>query len=217
MNPQLTATGKKIIVVGAIMGWLTLLAQLVLILMNRRYSVPVTVIQFFSYFTILSNILVAMCFSFRSIGRDRSQFWQRADTQGAIAVYIMVVGIVYNVVLRFLWAPTGAQKMVDELLHLVMPLYYLSYWTFFAPKHGIQWRDATRWLVFPFFYLAYVLVRGAITNLYPYPFLDAYNQGYQKVLVSSLVILLLFLLLSLALIAAAKKLSAREQRELIAE
>ena len=200
--------------IGAVIGWIAVLAQFVLIIQNRAASVPATIVQFFSYFTILSNIIVACCYTYQLTSKATAGgFWGSANTQGAVAVYILVVGIVYNVVLRFLWAPTGAQKWVDELLHLVVPLYFLFYWILFAPKRGIDWRNAGAWLIFPFVYLVYVLIRGAITDLYPYPFLDAYNNGYQKVLVSAFVILLLFLFLSIILIAVAKKMAVKERKE----
>jgi len=43
----------------------------------------------------------------------------------AITVYITIVGLVYNVILRFLWKPEGLQFIVDELLHTVIPLLLL--------------------------------------------------------------------------------------------
>jgi hypothetical protein len=49
--------------------------------------------------------------------------------------------------------------------------------------------------------------RVAITNNYPSPFMVAYNHGYLKVVLSSVVILLLFLLLSFGFIAAGKRLA----------
>lgn len=213
MNAPLSATGRKMAIIGAVIGWAAVVAQLYLILANRTHSVTTTVVQFFSYFTILSNILVAFCFSMQIVKKGgNSLFWKRPGTQAAIAVYIMVVGIVYNAVLRFLWAPTGAQQWVDECLHLLIPLYFLVYWIIYASKKGIQWVDAFAWLLFPFLYLVYVMVRGALTDLYPYPFLDAYNHGYQKVALSSGIILLLFLMLSLAIISASKSLASKERQ-----
>jgi hypothetical protein len=216
MKKKLAGNGKTMMTIGAAMGWIAVIAQLVLIIQNRVASVPATIVQFFSYFTILSNIIAALCYSFRLASKEKDGgFWGSAKTQGAVAVYILVVGIVYNLVLRFLWAPTGAQKWVDELLHLVVPLYFLVYWILFAPKTGLEWRNAGGWLIFPLVYLIYVLIRGAMTDLYPYPFLDAYNHGYQKVITSAVVILLLFLLLSITIIALAKKMAATEREESI--
>ena len=197
---------KILMFTGSLIGWIAIFGQFYLIIENRVASVPVTIIRFFSYFTILTNIIVAVCFSMQLITPSSAggRFWSSAKTQAAVAVYILVVGIVYNTVLRFLWAPTGLQRIVDELLHTVVPLLYLLYWIFFTPKNGLKWGDALNWLWVPFIYLVYIMIRGAITNNYPYPFMDAYNHGYPKVATSSIVILLLFLFLSFLFIAAGR-------------
>lgn len=195
--------------IGAIIGWIALLLQFFLIIQNRVVPVSETIIRFFSYFTILSNIIVAVCFTAQlfSPHSPAGKFWGSAKTQAAVAVYILVVGIIYNVVLRFLWAPAGLQKIVDELLHTVVPLWFLIYWILFAPKNGLQWRYAFSWLWLPLIYLVYIMIRGAFTNNYPYPFLDAYNHGYPKVVMSSIVILLLFLFLSILFIATGRRMT----------
>lgn len=202
----LSKPAKIIMAIGAFIGWFAIILQFYLILQNRESSVPETIIRFFSFFTILSNIIVATCFTVQLIKPSSAagKFWGSVKTQAAVAIYILVVGLVYNAVLRFLWAPTGMQKLVDELLHTIIPLLFLFYWIRFAPKAGMQWRFALSWLWVPFIYLVYTLARGAITDYYPYPFLDAYNNGYLKVGISSAVILALFLLLSLVFIAAGK-------------
>ncbi len=211
-----SVSAKTMKMIGAVLGWFAVLMQLYLIIENRVLSVPGTIVQYFSYFTILTNIIVALCYTFllfKSRQKDTTR-WSAPHTQAAIAVYIFVVGIVYNLVLRFLWAPEGLQKITDELLHTVAPVWFLVYWVLFAPKTGLKWRYALDWLIFPLVYLIYVMIRGAITNIYPYPFLDAFNHGYPKVVMSSLVIMLLFLLLSLLLIGVGKKLPpVREQPE----
>ncbi len=207
-------------IIGAALGWFAVVGQLILILQNRVLSVPGTIVQFFSYFTILTNTIVALCYSFLLIdpGKKGRTFWVFPKTQAGIAVYILVVGIVYNLVLRFLWAPTGMQKIIDELLHTVAPGWFLFYWVLIAPKAGLKWRYALHWLLYPFIYLIYIMIRGAITDIYPYPFLDAYNHGYPKVIMSSLVILGLFLFLSLVFIAFAQKIaSTASPQELLQE
>jgi hypothetical protein len=202
---------KSILITGAVLGWFAVIGQLVLILQNRVLTVPGTIVQFFSYFTILTNIIVALCYTFLLMdrGEEKQRFWASPKTQAGVAVYILVVGIVYNTVLRFLWAPTGMQKIIDELLHTAAPACFLLYWILFAPKDGLKWRFALDWMLFPLVYLVYVMIRGAITDMYPYPFLDAYNHGYPKVITSSLVILGLYLFLSLLIITIAKKIRPR--------
>jgi hypothetical protein len=53
-------------------------------------------------------------------------------------------------------------------------------------------------------YGIYVLVRGALVNYYPYPFLNVLQIGYPKVMISFVVLLVLFLMVSLILVAIGK-------------
>lgn len=189
---------KTFAIIGAILGICTVCFQLILFINARTTNIGEVFIRFFSYFTILSNIAVAVCFFANSYGKkNQLAFWKLSSTKTAVLVYILVVGIVYNVILRSLWTPVGAQKVVDELLHVLMPLLFLLYWWLFVAKTNFSIRHVGNSLIFPFIYLIWLLIRGAISNWYPYPFVDAFNHGYQKVGISSAVLLLVFGLLAL--------------------
>lgn len=205
-------TQRNIALIGALLGWFALIAQLVLSIENRVTSLAEAIIRYFSYFTILINILVVICFTllWSNKGDKQNKFWTQPSTIAAIVVYIAVVGIIYNVALRSLWNPAGIQKITDELLHVVIPLIFLLYWVFFVPKQRLNWKYVLKWLWVPFFYLMYTLVRGAVTNFYPYPFLDAYNHGYQKVMVSAFFIMFVFLLFSAFVVVLSRFLSSKQ-------
>ena len=201
----------------AVCSLVAVVIQFDLMMASRAASIPETIVRFFSFFTILTNILVAVCFSFiylRPIG-DKTNRWLNVSSQTAIAVYILVVGIIYNIILRSLWAPTGMQKLVDELLHFIMPGLYFFYWLIFIEKQGLKWKQAFVWLLYPLVYLILILIRGAFTttNFYPYPFVDVYNHGYEKVFISCGFILLLFLFLSFIFIGVSKFRAVRNNRK----
>lgn len=186
----------------ALAAWFALSGQLVLILQNREASVMATIIRFFGFFTILTNLLVACWFSVLVWQKPVKwlSFFQSLSTQTACTVYILVVGIVYNLVLRFTWQPRGWQKIVDETLHSLVPMLVLIYWLFFVPKSTIKWSISFRWMIYPLGYTSYTLVHGALSNYYPYPFIDVTKIGYPKVIVNGVFTLLFFYLLSLLLI-----------------
>ncbi len=178
-----------------ITGWFALIGQLYLIMQNRATSIPSTVIRYLSYFTILTNLLVAICSTILLLNKKNSWFNLRTIT--AIAVYITVVGLVYNVILRFLWEPQGFQLIIDELLHTVMPILFILFWIIFVPGAGLKVKDILPWLIYPFIYVVYVLIRGAFTGLYPYPFIDVKELGYNKVLLNSGILVIVFVVFSL--------------------
>ncbi len=190
--------------IGAVIGWLALILQLYLIILNRKLSVSETLVQYFSYFTILTNLLTALCLA--AIAGGKNVFFQRSGVQAAIAVYIVIVGIVYNLVLRRLWHPQGLQYLVDELLHTLIPGYYFMYWIFFSPKDGLRYKNTFLWLGYPFLYLIYLLIRGALTGLYPYPFIDETTLGYTITFRNAIILCGFFLVLSLMFVALSKAL-----------
>jgi hypothetical protein len=200
--------------VGALLGWFALVLQLYLMLAQspaRAAAMAGTVITYFSFFTILTNILVALVFtatvlSSRTGGAAAGwrQFLCRPSVQAAIAGYIAIVGIVYRLLLRQLWNPQGAQWVADVILHDVIPVGYVLYWLLFAPKNGLRWKDAVAGLIYPGVYLLYVLARGAVSGLYPYPFVDVNVLGYAGVLARAAVLLLVFLGMGLLVVVVGR-------------
>jgi hypothetical protein len=186
-------------VAGLLAGitWFALVLQLVLLLnpaVPTGFSTLKSIINFFSYFTILSNLLVAVCLTVILIipSSPAGRFFSRASVQSAITVYIFIVGLVYNLVLRNLWKPEGWQLVADNLLHVAVPLLFSLYWFFFIPSRSLQWKQLLPWLLFPALYLAYSLLRGEYTHWYPYPFLHAGNLGYGKVVINAIAVLVAF-------------------------
>ncbi len=193
--------------IGALAAWSAVILQLYLIIENRTVSIPETLLRFFTFFTILSNIMVATCFTMLALkpGFGSSNFFSRASVLSAVTVYIAIVGTVYQLVLRPLWDPQGLQKIVDELLHSFTPLYFLLFWLLYVPKLTLQWQNIFPWLLFPLCYLIIILLRGAVADYYPYPFVNVAQLGYGKVLLNCGIMLMAFLLFSVLLISVGKR------------
>lgn len=192
----------------AFIGWLAVVVQFYLMMQNRVATVPETIIRFFSFFTILTNILVAISFTILAIGKNASsyRFFSTTNVITAITTYIFIVGLVYNTVLRSVWDPHGVQLYVDEALHVATPVLCLLYWFLFVPGRSLKWKDAIAWLLYPLIYLVYLLARGAVSNFYPYFFINVDELGYSKVFVNAVYVTLVFLLVSLLMIWAGRSL-----------
>ena len=195
---------------GALLGWFALALQLYLMLAQSPPSGVGrlgAVITFLSFFTILTNLLVAVVFT-AVVFRPQTPWgeWLRSPSvQAGTAVYIAIVGIVYQLLLRQLWNPQGAQWLADVLLHSIIPVGYLLYWLLFAPRAGLTWKHALAWLVYPGVYLVYILARGAVSHVYPYPFVDVNQLGYSGVLVRSAMLLVVFLGMGLLVVAVGRR------------
>jgi hypothetical protein len=166
-----------------------------------------SVINFFSFFTILSNSLIALSLTFNLVFSKTKigLFFSGISVQTAIALYIVVVGLVYNLVLRGIVVQTGWQLIVNNILHVLNPILYILYWIFFSPKDKLNWKNGIYWTIFPVIYLVYSLIRGAILNWYPYPFLNAGNIGYEKVFINIIAMIVLFFIAGLLLIVINNK------------
>ncbi|MBF2080143.1 MAG: Pr6Pr family membrane protein [Synechococcales cyanobacterium T60_A2020_003] len=158
--------------------------------------------RYFGYFTVLTNLLVAIALTVPLIvpWHRISSFLTHPSTRTAIAGYIIMVGVAYYLLLKNVWNPQGLQLFVHHLLHSVIPIAYVMFWAMFVPKTRLQWRDLLVWLIYPLIYLAIALMRGALFNWYPYPFLEVDKLGYPEVLWNSLELLLGFAVVSLGLI-----------------
>ena len=192
--------------IGAVMGWFAVIVQFYLHMQNSPVPVAEKTLRFFGYFTIDTNILCALCLTFIALqGNSRlGKFFRKATSITALTVYIIIVGITYNILLRNTWNPQGMQKLVDELLHSVIPVYFVLFWFIFVPGENLKWKNSFPWLIYPILYMAYAIIFGAITKFYPYPFVDVNELGYNKALTNSLIVLSLIFLLSLALIGIGK-------------
>ena len=140
--------------IGFLLGWFSVIGQLVLMLQNRQADLFETIIRFFSFFTILTNILVALYFTSK-IQIFKSIFFGQlfsAGTLTAITAFILVVGLVYQIILRNTWHPAGFQRIIDELLHSVIPLFVLIYWFLFADDDDLKFKNCKNWLWFPILY-----------------------------------------------------------------
>lgn len=190
---------------------LTAIGQQLLLHVGASYSV----LNFFSYFTNLSNLfsaLVLLVCAISPSGRSRD------IARYLSAVNMTVVGVVFVLLLRKV--DLGALlPWVNVVLHYVMPGAIVLDWLVAPPASKLNKRHVRAAFVFPVIYLLYVLARGASTGWYPYPFLDPANVGgYGIVAAYILGIFAVFLLASWLLLAIGNRLvSTRAQAREVTE
>jgi len=206
MQKQPSPTNKLFLTLIVMSGWFALVTQLYINITAKAGSLAETITRFFSYFTILTNLLVAIACTALLLkpGSKWGRFFSGQQAFTAITVYIVIVGLIYNTILRFTWDPQGMQRVVDEMLHSVIPVLVLLYWLIFVRKNELQWKHIFPWQVFPFAYIIFVLVRGAVSGFYPYPFINAYSLGINKVVANSVGIALLFIIASIFFVGLGK-------------
>jgi len=180
---------KKTALFFACIIWLSVLLQFYLMLQNRVVSIPETVIRFFSFFTILTNTLAAFYFTVQA---SHKKILSTPGSLTAIAVYISIVGLVYQIVLRPLWQPVGLQKWVDEMLHSVNPVLVIIYWFWFEERKKVQYQQIFSWLMYPLVYLVVILILASFSGFYPYPFIHVTKIGWQQTGINAVGLLFVF-------------------------
>ncbi|KAI95721.1 membrane protein [Rhodomicrobium udaipurense JA643] len=164
------------------------------------HSVGGAILNYFSYFTILTNLAIAALLGATAANASDARIWNRPSANTALAVYIIVVATVYATLLRHLYAPSGIEFLAERTLHLVVPALFVGYWLILIPKGTLRLKDQLGWLVLPAVFFVWTLVHGALTGFYPYPFLNVAERGYTSVLWSGLLFSAFFLTLGTVLI-----------------
>ena len=176
------------------------------------------VVNFFSFFTVDANVASAVVLLIGAglgvAGRSVDPGWF-AVTRASVTTYMVVTGIVYNLLLRGIELPQGSTLgWSNEIMHVVVPIYLLVDWILAPGRRPVRWRAIWIVVIFPFVWSVYTLVRGPLvidqvygTDFwYPYPFMNPNVQpnGYASVAVYMLLITAVIALAGLGAIAASR-------------
>ena len=158
-------------------------------------------VTMFSYFTILSNLTVAITHAMLARNPDRSAevFWVFRLTG---VVCIAVTGVVYHLALAQLADLRGWDLVANFFVHTLSPTLTVIGWLAFGPRRHIRTSTALWSLLPPIAWLGYTLIRGAIVTdntgvrWYPYPFLDVNDLGYGRTLLNCLLVTVFYIALA---------------------
>lgn len=139
------------------------------------------VIRFASYFTIESNLLVAIASTMLALRPNRDGLLFRVLRLDAL-VGITVTLVVYAVLLAPQHDPHGINAVTNAGLHYVAPVLAICGWLLFGPRPRIDEKALVLALIWPALYIGYTLAHGAVSDWYPYPFIDAAQLGYATAL-----------------------------------
>lgn len=152
-------------------------------------------VNFFSFFTIDSNVLTVVVFLIGAVlllrGRGEDPAWFAVLRAGTTA-YMATTGIVYNVLLRGIELPQGSTlPWSNEVLHVVGPILMVLDWLLAPGRRRLQWTHIWAIIAFPLVWGVYTMIRGPLTfdavsgkdYWYPYPFLNPNiaPEGYVSV------------------------------------
>jgi hypothetical protein len=170
-----------------------------------RFTGWAAVANTFAYFTVQSNLLVALTTGLLAVRPGlRSPAFAAARLAGLVG--IAVTFVVFHTVLAGLQDLDGAALVADTLFHTVVPLLAVGGWLLLGPRGLADRRAAALALVFPLLWGTFTLLRGPVADFYPYPFVDVRQLGYARVLVNVALVGVLFYGLALGAAAADRRL-----------
>nr|WP_274636701.1 Pr6Pr family membrane protein [Microbacterium bovistercoris] len=194
---------------------------------ERGRDLATTAANFFSFFTILSNVAAAIVLLWAA-----AWYWTRGKSAtqepnglalalACVSTYMIVTGVVYNVLLRGITLPQGSEPIPwsNEILHLIAPLFLLLDVLLGARRRSLRRRALFVIAAFPIAWAVYTLVRGPLTTSpvtgdgwwYPYPFLDPHNfaNGYGTVALYIVAIAIVIVGVGAAVVWTGRKRAAR--------
>ena len=200
--------------VFAVVGWAALGLQYGLMISGQPAAeVATRTLNFFSFFTILTNLLVAVALTLPVIGAGtRPGRWASSEgLRAGVTMYAVVVGLVYHFLLHATWNPQGWSYVANIALHYIMPVAILIDWLAFTPNGRLRWIDAGKWLAFPLIYGGWTLLHGALGGWYPYWFIDAGELGLGRTLMNFGGLLAFFGVIGLIVVAIDRTLGRRDR------
>ncbi len=174
-------------------------------------STPARIVNFFSFFTVQSNILVAVTTALLARTLDRRSTLFRVLRLDAV-ICILVTGVVFHLALSSLQELTGWDALADFLLHTLSPILCPLGWLVFGPRGQLTPRIVRLAVIAPVCWLGYALAYGAVVedrngdDYYAYPFMNVQVHGYAVALFRCALVALLFLGLSFGALALDRRL-----------
>ncbi len=153
---------------------------------------PTVIANFFSFFTIESNVLAAVALAIGGIWALRQKDAKLVEPRWlavllvCASTYMIVTGVVYNTLLRGIPLPQGSTvPWSNEVLHVVIPLIMLLDVLFAPRRRALDWGTVGIAAIFPIVWVVYTLIRANLVIApatgnpywYPYPFLDPHQSG----------------------------------------
>ena len=194
---------KKKLLAGLMIafGIIGIICEIVLVVtyekyLSREWTHPGTRWNYLAFFTEITNIMVDLWLIMVGIAimfdwKRKYKFWTKPQIQGAITLYILVVGVIYCGVLFWFTVPYSSAywwgNVINVWHHLVVPtVMIIMFWN--MPHSGhVSMKILWYWMIYPVTYLLFSELRGLIDGWYPYIFLDPHTPLFPIGLITAVI------------------------------
>lgn len=168
------------------------------------------VVDSLSYFTNLSNVLVAVVLTMLARDPDRGgRVWHAVRMDSL--VMISITGLIYAIVLAPDAQVEGLDIIVNAIKHYIVPIMTVFLWLLVGPRRQITFASVFTALIIPITWAIYTLIRGEFISAYPYGFLNVIANGLPAVLTNIAGVAALGVVLGLLFWAVDRLLSLRQK------
>lgn len=180
--------------------------------LEQGFSVLYAANHYFSFFTAIINTSIAVLLGAYYFYPDSklSCWFKKSTNNTAVAVYIMIVSLIYYTLLLNNKPLVLAELVATHILHGYVPLAYLGLWFFRFRNGDLNYSDSFKWVLFPLFYFIYLLIRGAVIDSYPYFFVNVSKLGFPVVMLYAVCILGVFLISGLSLVVIDRRIKLKK-------
>lgn len=186
---------------------LVLLVALVFQIVEKTVNNDMVPGEYFMFFTIQGAMITITVLLFGSVmswrqSRDSARF---TTARLAVLSYAVVTAVVYNVLLRgipdegFVTTPWPG-----EIMHVWIPIFIVLDWLLAPGRPAVAWSALGVVVMYPLAWVAVTLVRGSLTEWYPYPFLNP-ETGWRSVALYVLAIAAFIIAIAAAGIGIARR------------
>lgn len=141
------------------------------------------VVDSLSYFTNLSNVIVAIVFTMLARNPNRRGAVWSAVRMDSL-VMILITGLIYAIVLAPDAQVEGLDIIVNSIKHYIVPVMTVLLWLLLGPRRQLTFISVFTALAIPIAWAGYTLIRGEFIAAYPYGFLNVVAYGLPAVLVN---------------------------------
>ena len=168
------------------------------------------ILDFFTYFTIWSNILVAVIMWMLVANPRRNGKVFRVLRLDTILM-ISVTGIIYQGLLAASAKNVGLEVVTNFFEHQLTPIVVVVVWLLVGPRRQIKWADIPLALILPIVWAIFALVRGAVIHAYPYGFLNVDKYGLGAVILTVIEIAIFGVIISAIYLGLDRLLSLKKK------
>jgi len=155
------------------------------------------------YYTIQSNSIVFGYFLLGFFEKYKSHPLYKKMLPGVV-IYIAITFMVFALMLQGTFEITGIRIVGNYLVHYIVPIVAIVY-LFVSGENQYTYKDISTWSIYPLLYIVFMLIYGAITSDYLYPFFDLNVISVWVLIITIIILVLLFMLLSFIVVKILSK------------